>query len=124
MSSFSTVGIPAGKPASALSLTPPTFRWATTSSNGSTLTTTSSPLQIGHNGGVGGGTFITSIDENSINYDLISPMLATSANEAAAAAAVAAANHTPLIDDGKDHFCIEWTISTKIQPLFKLRGHL
>ena len=31
-------------------------------------------------------------------------MLATSANEAAAA--VAAANHTPLIDDGKDAFCI------------------
>jgi hypothetical protein len=103
MSSFSTVGIPAGKPSSGLSLTPPTFRWATTS-NGSTLTTTSSPLQIGHHGGVGPGTFITSIDENSINYDLISPMLATSANEAAAA--VAAANHTPLIDDGKDVFCI------------------
>ena len=75
-------------------------------------TTTSSPLQIGHNGGgVGGGTFITSIDENSINYDLISPMLATSANEAAAAAAVAAANHTPLIDDGNRNITYDISIT-------------
>ena len=112
MSSFSTVGIPAGKPSSGLSLTPPTFKWATASSQGSTLTTTSSPLQIGHNGaGVGTGTFITSIDESSINYDLMSPMLATNANEAAAV--VAAAHHTPLIDDGKIDFVQNESLRSK-----------
>ena len=100
MSSFTSVGIPAGKSSSGLSLTPPTFRWATSSSNGSALTTTTSPIQIGHSVGAATGTFITSIDENSINYDLMSPMLATNANDAVNVAAVAAANHTPLIDDG------------------------
>ena len=38
-------------------------------------------------------------------------MLATSANEAAAAAAVAAANHTPLIDDGNRNITYDISIT-------------